>query len=196
MAEARTPGRRPSVVAVVGSPRRRSNTGALVAAALEELEAAGAACETIDVTRLDIAPCLGHDTCAGLEACPLDDDAPAVLERVFEADCLVLGSPVYFQNVSAQLKALIDRSNFCYTHERRLRARTIGLVAVTQSTGLQDTFEALRRFVALSSQGGLPVHECGGYADEAGAAAEDEDLLAEARRLGTALAADLGLTPA
>lgn len=187
---------RPTVVAVVGSPRGRSNTAALVAAALEELEAAGAVCETISLRDVTIAPCLAHDDCADYAACPVADDAAAVLERVYAADCLVLGTPVYYENVSAQMKAMIDRSLFRYSHDQWLPAAAVGLVAVTAETGLQDALEALRRYVALSSQGEIPTYTCGGYAGEAGEAAGDEALLSDARAMGRALAEELGLTPA
>ena len=187
---------RPSVVALVGSPRRHGNTATLVAAALEALEARGAGCQTFELGRLTIAPCQAHDGCGDLEACPLDDDAATVLGRVYVADCLILGSPVYYENVSAQLKAFIDRNLFRYSHGQWLRARAVGLIAVTAETGLEDTLAALRRYVALSSEGDIPVFTCAGYADEAGAAAADERLLAEARRLGADLADALGLSRA
>ena len=184
------------VVAVVGSPRRDSNTAALVAAAVGELETAGAACETIALRDLTIAPCLAHDACADYAACPRADDAEGVLERVYAADCLILGTPVYYENVSAQMKAFIDRNLFPYSHDQWLRARAVGLVAVTAETGLQDAVEALRRYVALSSEGEIPTYTCGGYASDAGEAAGDATLLSEARAMGRALAEELGLKPA
>jgi multimeric flavodoxin WrbA len=186
---------RPSVVAVIASPRR-GNTAALVGAAVAELEARGAACETIALGDLFIAPCQAHDGCGDFAACPLRDDAAAVLDRVYAADCLILGSPVYYENVSAQMKAFIDRNVFRYAHDEWLRATAVGLVAVTAETGLQETLDALRRYVALSTDHDVPVFTCGGYADEAGAAAADEALLGEARRLGAELAAALGLSRA
>ena len=60
--------------------------------------------------------------------------------------------------------------------------------------GLEETLAALRRYVALSTDGDVPVFTCGGYADAAGAAAADAALLAEARRLGAELAGALGLS--
>jgi len=184
----------PSVVAVVGSPRLRGNTAALVDVTLAELEARGAICETVVLSRLAVAPCLAHETCADLATCAIGDDAAAVLDRVFAADCLILATPVYYENVSAQLKALIDRSYFPYVHGRWLRARAVGLVVVSAETGLQETVDALRRYVALSSDEDIPVFTCAGYADEAGAAAADDQLVAEARRLGAELAGELGLS--
>ena len=186
----------PSVVAVVGSPRRCGNTAALVGTVLGELEARGAACETFVLSELSIAPCQAHDACGDLAACPLGDDAATVLERVYAADCLILGTPVYYENVSAQMKAFIDRNVFPYSHEEWLRAKAVGLVAVTAETGLQETLDALRRYVSLSSDGDIPVFTCAGYADEAGAAAADEALVAEARRLGADLANALDLSRA
>ena len=186
----------PSVVAVVGSPRLRGNTAALVDVTLAELEARGAICETFVLSRLAVAPCLAHETCADLATCAIGDDAAAVLDRVFAADCLILATPVYYENVSAQLKALIDRSYFPYVHGRWLRARAVGLVVVSAETGLQETVDALRRYVALSSDEDIPVFTCAGYADEAGAAAADDELVAEARRLGAELADALGLSRA
>lgn len=186
----------PSVVALVGSPRLRGNTATLVAAAIGELEARGAAFETFELGRLTIAPCQAHDGCGDFEVCPLDDDAATVLGRVYATDCLILGSPVYYENVSAQLKAFIDRNLFRYSHGEWLRARAVGLIAVTAETGLEDTLAALRRYVALSSDGDIPVFTCAGYADEAGAAAVDGRLLAQARRLGADLADALGLSRA
>ena len=187
---------RPSVVAVVGSPRVRSNTAALVAAALEELEAAGACCETIDLRKVSIAPCLAHATCAELQACAIEDDAEGVLDRVYAADCLVLGTPVYYENVSAQMKAFIDRNLFRYHHDQWLPAKAVGLVAVTGETGLQDALNALRRYVVLSTDHDVRVLTCGGLASDAGAAAQDGELLARARSLGRGLVEELGLTPA
>jgi len=186
----------PSVVAVVGSPRLRGNTAVLVDVTLAELAARGAACETFVLSRLAVAPCLAHDTCAELATCAIGDDAARVLGRVYAADCLILGTPVYYENVSAQMKALIDRSYFPYVHGQWLRTKAVGLVVVTAETGLQETVDALRRYVALSSEEDVPVYTCAGYADEAGAAAADDELVAGARRLGAELAGALGLSRA
>ncbi len=188
------PTSRPSVVAVVGSPRR-GNTATLVARVLDELTSRGACCETIALAERRIAPCLGHDDCGERAACPLGDDAATVLERVYAADCLILASPVYYENVSAQMKAFMDRNVFRYAHDEWLAAKAVGLIAVTAETGLGDTLGALRRFVALSTDGDVPVFTCGGYADAAGSAAADGALLAEAGRLGGELGDALGLSP-
>jgi multimeric flavodoxin WrbA len=187
---------RPLVVAVVGSPRKRSNAAALVPAAVAEFRAAGAACETISLRGLSIGPCLAHGTCESLDACAVEDDVGPVLERMYAADSLILGTPVHYENVSGQLKASMDRSLDRCCHDRRLPARAVGVVAVTYETGLRDALEALGRYVALSTGGEVPSHTCGGRAGDEGEAERDGALLAEARALGRAPAAEPGLSPA
>lgn len=178
----------PSVVAVVGSPRRNGNTAVLVAAALEDLEHRGAACETIDLGRLSLAPCLAHGTCGELAACVLDDDAAESLERVYAADCLILGTPVYYENVTAQMKAFMDRNVYRYNRDEWLSARAVGLLAVTGETGLDDAIAAMRRYVALSTTREVPTVSAGVIADGLGVVAGQPESLAAARELGAGVA--------
>jgi multimeric flavodoxin WrbA len=78
-----------------------------------------------------VAGCLGHDDCAERRVCPLGDDAADILDAVYAADGLILATPVYYENVSAQMKAFMDRNAFRYAHDEWLRAKAVGLVAVT-----------------------------------------------------------------
>ena len=181
------------VVAVIGSPRRQGNTVALVGAALEELARSGCRCTTITLADLRIAACDGHRNCGELAKCPHDDDMPGVLEAVYGADGLILASPVYYENVSSQMKAFMDRNATRYFHEQMLAPKAVGLIAVAGESGLDDTLAALRRFVALSSAEELPTLNLGVYASEPGEAAADLKLMTEARELGRAMAASLGL---
>ncbi len=178
----------PLVVALMASPRSRGNTAVLVDAVLEELARRGLRVRKITLAQRHIAPCRAHADCGDVTSCHLSDDAAGVLDAVYAADGLVLATPVYYENVSAQMKAFIDRNLFRYAHEEWLQARAVGLIAVTAETGLEETLAALRRYVALSSDGDPRVFALGGYADEAGAAAADADLMTRARRLAADLA--------
>ena len=134
------------------------------------------------------AGCLGHDDCAKRRACPRDDDAAEILDAVYAADGLILATPVYYENVSAQMKAFMDRNVFRYARDEWLPAKVVGLMAVTAETGFDETLAALRRYVALSTDGDVPIFSMGGYADTAGSAAEKPELLAAARQLAVDLA--------
>ena len=186
----------PHVVAVIGSPRRQGNAAALVDAALEELKRHGCRCTAITLADLRIDACDGHSNCGELARCPHDDDMAGLLETVYAADGLILASPVYYENVSSQMKAFMDRTATRYYHELWLTPMVVGLVAVAAETGLDDTLSAMRRFMALSSGEELPTLSLGGCADKPGEAAADAPLMAEARDLGRAMAARLGRDPA
>jgi multimeric flavodoxin WrbA len=177
-----------SIVAVVGSPRPRGNTSLLVDAALDELAARGAAVGKLLLGDYAIAPCLGHEGCAELAFCPHRDDADEVLDAVYAADGLILASPVYYENVSAQMKAFMDRNVYRYHRDQWLAARAVGLLAVTAETGLDDTLAALRRYVALSTTWEVPTVSAGVIADGMGVVAGQADSLAAARELGAGVA--------
>ena len=189
------PDSRPKVVAVIGSPRRRGNTATLVEAALEELVRGGCECTRIALSALRINACDGHENCGERAACPHDDDMPGVLEQVYAADGLILATPVYYENVSGQMKTFMDRNATRYYHEQWLTPKVVGLIAVAAESSADDTLAAMRRFVALSNPEELPVVALGGCADKPGAAADDAELMAQARALGRSMAERLGLAP-
>jgi multimeric flavodoxin WrbA len=188
----------PLVVAVVGSPRAAGNTSLLVDAALAELERRGVRVHKVLLGEQIVGPCVGHEDCARFKVCPQRDDAEAVLDLVYQADGLLLATPVYYENVTAQMKAFMDRNVFRYSHDEWLPARVVGLLAVTAETGLDDALDAMRRYVALSTVGEVSTFSCGVFADGLdpdgrGAAARQPEALAAARTLGTDLAAALDL---
>ena len=182
---------RPTVVAVVGSPRASGNTSYLVDVALDELASAGFAVEKIMLSEHRVLPCEGHDECEDLSVCPLDDDAGAILERMYAADGLILATPVYYEDVSGQMKVFIDRNCFNNYHEVWLQARSVGLIAVAESTGMDEAVDSLRRFVALSSDKKVKPLSVTGLAYRSGDAAGNGPLIAAVRDMARAMAAAL-----
>jgi multimeric flavodoxin WrbA len=188
------PESRPKVVAVIGSPRRRGNTATLVDAALEELQRSGCQCAQIVLADKRIEFCSGHVFC-GERACPHDDDMAGILEQVYAADGLLLATPIYYENVSGQMKTFMDRNATRYYGDEHLTPKVVGLIAVAGESDAEDTLAAMRRFVALSNPEELPVVALGGLADKPGDAAQDAELMARARALGRSMAERLGLDP-
>jgi multimeric flavodoxin WrbA len=182
---------RPYVVALVGSPRLRGNCSFLVDLTLADLERQGARCEKLMLGEFDIRPCQGHEDCDSRSVCPRDDEAAAVIEKAYSADVLLLATPVYYEDVSAQMKLFIDRNVFFNYHDRRLDPKVVGYIAVAAETGLQETIAALKRFVALSCRGAVRSFELTGLADKAGEAAANAPLVAEAHRFAEQLGAAL-----
>jgi len=188
------PDSRPKIVAVIGSPRRRGNTATLVDAALEELERSGSECTRVVLADKHIEFCSGHVFC-GERACPHDDDMAGILEQVYAADGVLLATPIYYENVSGQMKTFMDRNATRYYGGDHLAPKVIGLIAVAGESDAEDTLAAMRRFVALSNPKELPEVALGGLADKPGEAAQDAELMAKARALGRAMAERLGLDP-
>ncbi len=98
------------IVGISGSPRgRQSTTRVLVERVLEGGKEAGAQMEFIDICAVKVAYCTGCGACHVTGKCPLKDEFGAIQEKILAADGIVLGSPLYFNSISAQLKAAIDR---------------------------------------------------------------------------------------
>lgn len=99
------------VVCVLGSPRPRGNSSFLARRICERVRSYGAKVKVFSLNKLSYRGCQGCMACKGeLERCSLDDDLRQVLEAVRLSDCLITASPVYYGDVSSQLKAFIDRT--------------------------------------------------------------------------------------
>ncbi|MEG6584799.1 flavodoxin family protein [Dendrosporobacter sp. 1207_IL3150] len=99
------------VLAFVGSPRGNGNTARMVDAVCKGAAAVGHDIETINVTRLNIHDCTACCACkvGKVEYCALNDDMQKLYPKIIEADCIVVGTPVYMGQMSGQLKNFFDR---------------------------------------------------------------------------------------
>jgi len=173
------------LLAIVGSPRLEGNTNYLVDQALEEAAKLGAQTEKLVLSQYEVNPCLGHEDCASFDSCLQKDDAGWILDRFCEADGVILATPVYYYNVSAQMKAFIDRNYFLYNHGRKSRARAVGIIVVAEAEGIEDTMHTLKQFIDDSFDAGedRKFIVCG-YAGRIGDAENNPPLMEEARNLG------------
>ncbi|MBI5443661.1 MAG: flavodoxin family protein, partial [Deltaproteobacteria bacterium] len=103
------------VVAFNGSPRRGGNTEQLLRTVFRPLEAAGIETELIQVGGTPLRGCIACMKCRERKdgRCALDGDLlNECVAKMTEADGILLGSPTYFTDVSAEMKALIDRAGY------------------------------------------------------------------------------------
>lgn len=99
------------ILILSGSPRRGGNSDLLCDAFARGAQEAGHQVEKIHVAARKIHPCSACYYCRDHGgACVHQDDMAAVLQKMIDADVIVLASPVYFYSIDAQLKALIDRT--------------------------------------------------------------------------------------
>jgi multimeric flavodoxin WrbA len=112
------------IVGLQGSPRRKGNSRFLLETFLNAATAFGAETRMIEVDRSHILPCKEYTVCEKKGYCPIDDDMPReIYGLIRRADLIVAATPVFFFNMSAQLKALIDRCQTFWARKYRLRWR-------------------------------------------------------------------------
>ena len=98
------------ILGLQGSPRIKGNTSILLSSFLTEAERLGARVKHIDVAKMDISPCQECGICEEKGFCPIDDDMQAIYPLFRQADIIVMASPVFFYGPTAQMKAVIDRT--------------------------------------------------------------------------------------
>jgi len=177
------------LLAIVGSPRLKGNTNYLVDQALEEAAKLGAQTEKVVLSQYEVNPCLGHENCASLDSCLQKDDAGWILGKFHEADGVILATPVYYYNVSAQMKAFIDRTYFLYKKDIRSSAKAVGIIVVAEMEGIEDTLYTLGQFVdwSFNAKEDRIFIACG-YANRPGEAKNNLPLVEDARKLGRQMA--------
>ncbi len=104
------------VIAINGSPRKKWNTAQLLEAALKGAESVGAQTELVNLYDLTYRGCISCFGCKRKGAMPchcyLKDDLSPVLESVLQSDVLLLGSPIYFGNVTGEMRSFLERLAF------------------------------------------------------------------------------------
>ncbi len=102
-------------VCLLGSPRSKGNSTSLANAFCDTAKDLGAEVAVYELNKLNFKGCQGCGACkTKLDHCALKDDLTPVLEDIKTADVLVLASPIYFFDLSGQMKCFIDRTySFC-----------------------------------------------------------------------------------
>jgi len=99
------------VVCINGSPRKNGNSATLIQEIMHIAENTNAIVESYTLNQLSYKGCQACMNCKGkADLCIVKDDLTEVLSAISTCDLLVLASPVYFGDVTAQMKALIDRT--------------------------------------------------------------------------------------
>ncbi|MBC8207827.1 MAG: flavodoxin family protein [Desulfobulbaceae bacterium] len=141
------------VVAFSGSARKDGNTALLLKTALAELEAAGVETELVQLAGKKIHGCIACYKCFEKKdgRCAVDDDCiNECVEKMKEADGILLGSPTYFADISAQTKALIDRCGMVSRANGDLFKRKAGAgVVAVRRAGAMRVFDSINNFFLI-----------------------------------------------
>jgi multimeric flavodoxin WrbA len=181
------------VVAFNGSARRDGNTAMQVRHVFNELEAEGIETELVQLARRDIRGCIACYKCADNldRKCAVKNDiANECIEKMIEAQGIILASPTYFSDVTAEMKALIDRAGMVAKRNGDLFSRKVGAAVVAvRRGGAIHTFDTLNHFFFIS-QMIVPGSNYWnvGIGREPGAVEEDEEGISTMKVLGLNMA--------
>jgi multimeric flavodoxin WrbA len=166
------------IIGIVGSPRKDGNTANLVNESLKAAEEAEADTELISLAGAEIEPCVACDICKSTGECAIYDDMSGILAKLVDSQGLIIGSPVYFGNVTAQLKMLMDRSRPLRA-DFKLKNKVGGAISVggSRNGGQETTISSIHEFMLIHDiiivGDGAPLAHYGGTG--VGGAKEDTE---------------------
>ena len=175
------------IVIISTSPRRNSNSEALANAFAKGSAESGNDVESISLRGKDMRFCLGCFTCQKTGKCVIRDDMNEIVLKMEQADVLVFATPIYYYEMSGQMKTLLDRANPLFVADYRFRdvyflssaAEDEDFVPQRAQSGLEgwiDCFEKARLAGAVFGGGVTDAGEIKGH-----------HALAEAYEMGKAI---------
>ena len=182
------------ILGIDGSPRKNGNTEKLVKNILQGAKANGAETRHYKVARMNISPCLGCMDCRESGICIHEDDMTPIYDEIQSSDAVVIGSPVYMWQVTAQTKIFLDRLVLFVKPDfsSRLKGAKRLVLAFTQGNPDVQAFQTY--FEYLENLFSFLHYEVKGTIVAAGTRQENDilqqsDVLEKARRMGMGLAA-------
>jgi len=141
------------VVAFNGSARKDGNTAILIRRVFAELKAEGIETELFQLAGKTIKGCIACGKCYKNKdkRCAVENDvANECIEKMVEADGIILGSPTYFSDLTTEMKALIDRAGYVARANSHMLRRKVGaaIVAVRRA-GSIHTFDSINHFFLI-----------------------------------------------
>ena len=175
------------VLAINSSARKDGNTAILINTVLEELNKAGIETEMIQLAGNVIEPCKACWACGGQGNCVHRKDSfREVFEKMKEADGILLGSPVYSANVSANMQALLERAAVVadmnpglFTHKGEAAVAAVRRGGAMQAVDTMNHFFLNHEMIVVGS-----TYWNMGYGQMPGDVQKDEEGLANMRNLG------------
>lgn len=155
-------------IAIIGSPRKGKNTDALVDYIIEGLGERDISVDKYYLNSRDISTCTGCECCMKLGKCIINNDVTEIIDEMYKADGYIIASPSYNYNVTAQMKAFMDRT-FCLNDyisgwKSRLspgkKAIVAGVCRGKTKEAMGFTTECMRRLLEELGVGVIDTIEC------------------------------------
>ena len=177
-----------NILIISTSPRKGSNSEALAEAFAAGAREAGNTVELVSLRGKTVQFCRGCFVCQETQRCVIHDDADALRQKALEADVLVFATPIYYYEMSGQLKTLLDRFNPLFPSDYAFRdvylmtaaAEDEDFVPQRAKSGLEGWVDCFPkcRYAGSFSGGGLT---------DSGEAEQNADMLERAYAFGKGL---------
>ena len=169
------------ILGIVCSPRKGGNTEVLVQEALTAARDHGATTELFTLWDKEMKPCDGCRSCVETGKCHVKDDMQEIYPKLLDARAIIWGTPIYFYDVSAQAKILIDRSYVLY-RKGSLANKVGSVISVAGSLGHLGAWNVFNTFFKVNHM--FATDFVSGYATEKGDIRKDKHAMKAARELG------------
>ncbi len=178
------------VVAFNGSPRKDGNTSILIKHVFNELEKQSIGTELMQLSEKEIRGCIACYKCIENkdQRCAVKNDAAnEYIEKMLGAEGIILGSPVYFNDVTPEMKALIDRTGYVSRANGRMFKNKVGAaVAAVRRSGAVHTIDSMNHFFLSGEM--ILVGRAIGMGRERGEVEKDEEGMQLVKTLGQRMA--------
>ena len=177
-----------NVLVISTSLRSRSNSEVLTERLAAGARDAGHQVEQISLKGKELKYCIGCLACQRTGCCVLKDDVPGIMAKVKAAEVIVFATPIYYYEMSGQLKTLLDRLNPLYSADYAFRE--IYMIATAAEDGeatFDKAYHGLQGWVDCFEKAELKGIVAGGGIDAAHAAISHDDVMKKAYRLGLEL---------
>lgn len=139
------------ITGISGSPNAAGNNERIVDLVLSIAEEKGYETDKILLSQLKVMPCSDCGTCRSKKECPIDDDMEEIYGKLETSDAFIVTSPVFFGSVSAQLKALFDRTILLRRNGFLLKGKVGGAIAIggSRNGGQEFTIQAMHAWMHI-----------------------------------------------
>lgn len=184
------------IVALLGSPRREGNSETIAARIMDTCKDLGAETTAFPLNELAYKGCQACMACkSGSEKCVVADDLAAVLDAVAEADVLIMASPIYFGEITGQLKCALDRmysflkpDYMTNSNPSRLAPGKKCVFVLTQGNPSSSEFDVFPKYERFFKWFGYEMHAIRGLGMRPKTdAADNSELMKQAEELGKEL---------
>ena len=165
------------VLSLSGSQLKKGNTSQLIDYLLENLKKSDVTdlkIKSISLSGADIKPCRACKKCVPTGKCVVKDDFTSIARKMLKSDLIVIGSPVYFHDVSGTVKNLIDRS-YSLWHDHQLKGKKTIPIAVSAAIGEDRALETLRIWAQAHEM--KIIRSISGHGNKKGDVLHDEQAL-------------------